>query len=173
MKFRYNKNFTRPKQSKGPRSILQDGSRPLGLFWKEKKTPSYNRRNTVNWDGCTHTQSPHIHLTDVVTTMSHNHSPQAGLTKIRRSYGTTMFYDLSSEWSKYTMHQKKNWLQLTEGVVGNLISKYAVCHGYAKNKVDFVAFACEDDIRNPTLHQIFLIPVMSRAPLFKTNDIVS
>ena len=32
-----------PKRS---RSVLQDGSRSLGLFWKDK-TPSYNRRNTV------------------------------------------------------------------------------------------------------------------------------
>ena len=46
MKFCYNTNFTLPKQSQRSRSILQDGSRSLGLFWKEK-TPSYNRRNTV------------------------------------------------------------------------------------------------------------------------------
>ena len=46
MKFCYNNNFTLPKQSQRSRSILQDGSRSLGLFWKEK-TPSYNRRNTV------------------------------------------------------------------------------------------------------------------------------
>ena len=46
MKFCYNTNFTLPKQSQRPRSILQDGSRSLGLFRKEK-TPSYNRRNTV------------------------------------------------------------------------------------------------------------------------------
>ena len=46
MKFCYNTNFTLPKQSQRSRSVLQDGSRSLGLFWKEK-TPSYNRRNTV------------------------------------------------------------------------------------------------------------------------------
>ena len=46
MKFCYNTNFTLPKQSQRPRSILQDGSRSLGLFRKEK-TLSYNRRNTV------------------------------------------------------------------------------------------------------------------------------
>ena len=42
----YNTKFTLPKQSQRSRSVLQDGSRSLGLFWKEK-TPSYNRRNTV------------------------------------------------------------------------------------------------------------------------------
>ena len=36
MKFCYNTNFTLPKQSQRSRSILQDGSRSLGLFWKEK-----------------------------------------------------------------------------------------------------------------------------------------
>ena len=46
MKFCYNTNFNLPKQSQRSRSVLQDGSRSLGLFWKEK-TPSYNRRNTV------------------------------------------------------------------------------------------------------------------------------
>ena len=38
--------FTLSKQSQRSRSILQDGSRSLGLFWKEK-TLSYNQRNTV------------------------------------------------------------------------------------------------------------------------------
>ena len=37
MKFCNNTNFTLPKQSQRSRSILQDGSRSLGLFWKEKK----------------------------------------------------------------------------------------------------------------------------------------
>ena len=37
MKFCYNTNFTLPKQSQSPRSVLQDGSRSLGLFWKERK----------------------------------------------------------------------------------------------------------------------------------------
>ena len=37
MKFSYNTNLTLPEQSKRSRSILQDGSRSLGLFWKEKK----------------------------------------------------------------------------------------------------------------------------------------
>ena len=46
MKFCYNTNFTLPKQCQRSRSILQDGSRTFGLFWKEK-TPSYNRRNMV------------------------------------------------------------------------------------------------------------------------------
>ena len=46
MKFCYNTNSTLPKQCQSSRSILQDGSRTFGLFWKEK-TPSYNRRNTV------------------------------------------------------------------------------------------------------------------------------
>ena len=46
MKCCYNTNFTLPRQSQRPRSILQDGSRILGLFWKEK-IPSYNQRNTV------------------------------------------------------------------------------------------------------------------------------
>ena len=36
MKFCYNTNFTLPKQSQGSRSILQDGSRSLGLFWNVK-----------------------------------------------------------------------------------------------------------------------------------------
>ena len=38
MKFFYNTNFTLPKQSQRSRSILQDGSRSLGLCWKEKKS---------------------------------------------------------------------------------------------------------------------------------------
>ena len=46
MKFCYNTNSTLPKQCQSSRSILQDGSRTFGLFWKEK-TQSYNRRNTV------------------------------------------------------------------------------------------------------------------------------
>ena len=46
MTFCNNTNFTLPKQSQRSRSILQDGSRSLGLFWKEK-TQSYNQRNTV------------------------------------------------------------------------------------------------------------------------------
>ena len=46
MKFCYNTNFTLPKQSQRTRSVLQDRSRSLELFWKEK-TLSYNRRNTV------------------------------------------------------------------------------------------------------------------------------
>ena len=46
MKFCYNTKFTLPKQSQRSRSVLQDGSRSLGLFWKEK-APSYNRRNMV------------------------------------------------------------------------------------------------------------------------------
>ena len=46
MKFRYNTNFTLPKQSQGSKSVLQDGPRSLVLFWKEKNL-SYNRRNTV------------------------------------------------------------------------------------------------------------------------------
>ena len=36
MKFCYNTNCTLPKQSQGSRSVLQDGSRSLGLFWNEK-----------------------------------------------------------------------------------------------------------------------------------------
>ena len=47
MKFCYNTNFTLPQQSQRSRSILQDGSISLGLFWKEK-TLSYNRRNMVH-----------------------------------------------------------------------------------------------------------------------------
>ena len=46
MKFCNNNNFTLPKQSQRSRSVLQDGSRSLGFFWKEK-TLSYNRINTV------------------------------------------------------------------------------------------------------------------------------
>ena len=49
MKFCNNTNFTLPKHSQRSRSALQDGSRSLGWFWKEK-TPSYNRRNTVYQD---------------------------------------------------------------------------------------------------------------------------
>ena len=37
MKFSYNTKLTLPKQSKSSRSVLQDGSRSLGLFWKKKK----------------------------------------------------------------------------------------------------------------------------------------
>ena len=43
MKFCNNTNFTLPKQSQRSRSVLQDGSRSLGLFWKEK-FPSYNKK---------------------------------------------------------------------------------------------------------------------------------
>ena len=46
MKFCHNATSTLPKQCQSSRSVLQDGSRTFGLFWKEK-TPSYNRRNTV------------------------------------------------------------------------------------------------------------------------------
>ena len=46
IKFCYNTNSTLPKQCQSSRSVLQDGSRTFGLFWKEK-TLSYNRRNTV------------------------------------------------------------------------------------------------------------------------------
>ena len=46
MKFCYKTNSTLPKQCQSSRSVLEDGSRTFGLFWKEK-TPSYNRRNTV------------------------------------------------------------------------------------------------------------------------------
>ena len=46
MKFCYNTNSTLPKQCQSSRSVLKDGSRTFGLFWKEKN-PSYNRRNTV------------------------------------------------------------------------------------------------------------------------------
>ena len=46
MKFCHNTNVTLLKQSQRSRSVLQDGSRSLGLFWKEK-SPSYNQRNTV------------------------------------------------------------------------------------------------------------------------------
>ena len=46
MEFCNNTNFTLPKQSQRSISILQDGSRSLGLSWKEKSL-SYNRRNTV------------------------------------------------------------------------------------------------------------------------------
>ena len=48
MKFCYNTNSTLPKQCQSSRSVLKDGSRTFGLFWKEKN-PSYNRRNTVCW----------------------------------------------------------------------------------------------------------------------------
>ena len=37
MKSCYNTNFTLPKQSQRSRSVLQDRSRSLGLFGKEKK----------------------------------------------------------------------------------------------------------------------------------------
>ena len=36
MKFCNNSNFTLPKQSQRSRSVLEDGSRSLGLFWTEK-----------------------------------------------------------------------------------------------------------------------------------------
>ena len=48
MKFCNNTNFTLPKQSQRSRSVLQDRSRSLGLFWKEN-SPSYNRRNMVSF----------------------------------------------------------------------------------------------------------------------------
>ena len=37
MKIGCNTNFTLPKQTQRCRSVLQDGSRSLGLFWKKKK----------------------------------------------------------------------------------------------------------------------------------------
>ena len=40
-----------PKQAQRSRSVLEDGSRFLGLFWKEK-SPSYNRSNTVEISEC-------------------------------------------------------------------------------------------------------------------------
>ena len=46
MEFGNNSSFTLPKQSQRSRSVLEDGSRSLRLFWTEK-SPSYNRRNTV------------------------------------------------------------------------------------------------------------------------------
>ena len=46
MKFCYNMRFTLSQQSQRSRSILKDGSRFLGLFWK-KKTLSYKQRNLV------------------------------------------------------------------------------------------------------------------------------
>ena len=36
MKLCYNTIFTRPKQSQRSKPLLKDGSRFLGLFWKEK-----------------------------------------------------------------------------------------------------------------------------------------
>ena len=56
MKFCYNTNFTLPKQCQRSRSVFQDGSRSLGLFWNETN-PSYNRRNTVNRT-CTYPAAP-------------------------------------------------------------------------------------------------------------------
>ena len=47
MKFCYNTSFTLPKQSQRSRSVLQDRSSFLGLFWKGKIL-SYNQRNTVD-----------------------------------------------------------------------------------------------------------------------------
>ena len=38
MQFCCNTGFTLPKQSQRSRSVLEDGSRFLGLFWKEKNT---------------------------------------------------------------------------------------------------------------------------------------
>ena len=46
MKFCYNTNSTLPKQCQSSRSVLKDGSRTFGLFWKEKNL-TYNQRNTV------------------------------------------------------------------------------------------------------------------------------
>ena len=66
MKFCYNTNFTLPRQSQRSRSVLQDGSRSLGLFWKEKIL-SYNRGNTVILKlFMTKTEMfPHPHSTDI------------------------------------------------------------------------------------------------------------
>ena len=74
MKFCYNTNSTLPKQCQSSRSVLQDGSRTFGLFWKEK-TLSYNRRNTVvpekkiaefannvELDEVAHNETPHLNL---------------------------------------------------------------------------------------------------------------
>ena len=64
MKFWCNTNFTLPKQSQRSRSIFQDGSRFLGLLWKEN-IPSYNRRNMV----CMNVQ---MNLVNTVVTVSLN-----------------------------------------------------------------------------------------------------
>ena len=73
MKFCYNTNSTLPKQCQSSRSVLQDGSRTFGLFWKEK-TLSYNRKNTVpetktgefansvDLDEVAHYEPPHLDL---------------------------------------------------------------------------------------------------------------
>ena len=64
MKFCYNTNSTLPKQCQSSRSVLQDGSRTFGLFWKEK-TLSYNRRNTVvlnTSDFCSVTNIFHVNV---------------------------------------------------------------------------------------------------------------
>ena len=47
MKFCCNMSFTLPKQSQKSRSILKDGSRFLGLFWKEKTVLSLKKYGTL------------------------------------------------------------------------------------------------------------------------------
>ena len=44
MKFCDNTNFTIPEQSQRSRSVLQDRSKSLGLFWKEKKLCLYQNK---------------------------------------------------------------------------------------------------------------------------------
>ena len=93
MKFCYNTNFTLPKQPQRSRCILQDGSRSLGLFWKEKKTLSYNRRNTVFDDNFSYFSSkpyvvtPHLNrLMETVQMRGHNICFNAEITKIIPNY---------------------------------------------------------------------------------------
>ena len=73
MKFCYNTNSTLPKQCQSSRSVLQDGSRTFGLFWKEK-TLSYNRRNTVPLIAhyCSPPTPTHRHNTHTYLNLDHS-----------------------------------------------------------------------------------------------------
>ena len=64
MKFCYNTSFTLPKQSQRSRSILKDGSRSLGLFWKENiclitKEIRYVKIGILSLDASSFSQSNH------------------------------------------------------------------------------------------------------------------
>ena len=52
MKCFNNANFTLPKQSQRSRSILQDGSRSLGLFWKEKNSVLKSKKYGLHVPTC-------------------------------------------------------------------------------------------------------------------------
>ena len=89
MKFCYKTNSTLPKQCQSSRSVLQDGSRTFGLFWKEKNPP-YNLRNTVEhcvtteraWRSM-YTPSQHYFLVTIFFSLNSNCDLDLGPTELK------------------------------------------------------------------------------------------